>query len=389
MAKPGSSSPKPKAGRTVAADGKAQHNDLYRKLLLRRDLLASASEGAFYVPFIGDGDIAVELYPDRAIYGADLDPERVATAAKRLPDAEVRVFDCDAWPFTDVDATFAVADLDSYAHPYVPLESFLAGAKLADRLVIFGTDGMRQAIKRTGTLPALPKCKGPKGNLLDRRKVYNGWWPKHILPYLERTLAPRTITRSVKYQTTDMVYWGIVADLADLGPAAAAGNDQLAAVESALFGAAKTGNIPAITLWLQRHPPAPNAQPSKEGRPTKRTPATRTVILEALTAGNTRTAACKVAGIGLDTLSAWGKSDAEFLGALEKAEAEAELSHLANIVAADKRGVWTADAWWLERRRHADYGRRDIYRDNDPGSMSDVDAFLLAETAPPPPDAPE
>ncbi len=40
-----------------------QSVDIHRKLLLRKELLGKAGElaGAFYVPFIGDGDIAVEL----------------------------------------------------------------------------------------------------------------------------------------------------------------------------------------------------------------------------------------------------------------------------------------------------------------------------------------
>ena len=61
-----------------------QHVDLYRKLLLRRHLLRWASDGAAYVPFIGDGDIAAQLYGERTIYGADLDPERVEVARGRL-----------------------------------------------------------------------------------------------------------------------------------------------------------------------------------------------------------------------------------------------------------------------------------------------------------------
>lgn len=53
-----------------------QHVDLYRKVLLRRKLLALAVEGAAYVPFIGDGDIALELYAGKhQIFGADLDEQ--------------------------------------------------------------------------------------------------------------------------------------------------------------------------------------------------------------------------------------------------------------------------------------------------------------------------
>jgi hypothetical protein len=61
-----------------------QHVDLHRKLALRRALLRGCPAGAVYVPFIGDGDIAAELYADRMVYGADLDPNRSATARARL-----------------------------------------------------------------------------------------------------------------------------------------------------------------------------------------------------------------------------------------------------------------------------------------------------------------
>lgn len=94
--------------RTGAVQGTStgkQHQDLYRKLLLRRQLLLSAPAGAAYVPFCGDGDIAAEVYAGRTVYAADLDPARVAVTQGRVT-GECIVGDCDAWPFPGCEATF-------------------------------------------------------------------------------------------------------------------------------------------------------------------------------------------------------------------------------------------------------------------------------------------
>jgi hypothetical protein len=385
MANAGSSTPK-RAGKIAASTGKAQHVDLHRKILLRRDLLASASEGAFYVPFIGDGDIAVELYSGRTIYGADLDPERVATAAKRLPGSTVRVFDCDAWPFPDVEEPFALADLDSYSNPYKALVSFWQNAKLADRVVIFGTDGMLNANRdsRTRILVPLPRSGVKEGTLSQRRHQRSTWWVETVLPFLEKTLASYRISQQMHYLRYDMLYWGVVvertASAPDLGPPPEVATDERSQVEKALYDAARSGNIPAIALWLERHPaPLP---PHPPGHPTKRTPEAREIILLALKGGNTRTHSAQAAGISLDTLAKWETDDPEFGGAVQKAQAEAVLSMLEHVRAAAPKS-WQAAAWFLERRYYQDYGRHDIYREADPGSLTDVDAFLRLPAATP------
>lgn len=95
------------------------------------------------------------------------------------------------------------------------------------------------------------------------------------------------------------------------------------------------------------------------GRPSKYTPETSKLILDALSAGNTRKASSQYAGITDDTLLNWMKRNSDFRLAVEKAEAQAEISHVLNIRKAAGDGTWTASAWWLERRRHQDWGRRD------------------------------
>lgn len=91
----------------------------------------------------------------------------------------------------------------------------------------------------------------------------------------------------------------------------------------------------------------------------RRTDATRELILQALRDGNTRTAAAAYAGIRRETLWKWIEASDTFGNEVQKAEADAELRHVANIVRAGQEGNWTASAWWLERRRYADWGRKD------------------------------
>ena len=92
---------------------------------------------------------------------------------------------------------------------------------------------------------------------------------------------------------------------------------------------------------------------------SKYTPECVETILTALRAGNTRTASSAYARISLDTFSAWTKRYSDFLGAVEKAEADAEVAMVANIRKVVGEGTWTAAAWWLERRRYKDWGKID------------------------------
>jgi hypothetical protein len=82
-------------------------------------------------------------------------------------------------------------------------------------------------------------------------------------------------------------------------------------------------------------------------------------VVDALAAGNTRGAASAYAGISQKTFERWRKRYVEFDEAVKNAEARAEVGHVANIAQAARSGNWTASAWWLERRRHEDWGRKD------------------------------
>lgn len=80
--------------------------------------------------------------------------------------------------------------------------------------------------------------------------------------------------------------------------------------------------------------------------------------LTALENGCTMQAAAGYAGVSRQALYGWMDRDPDFRAAVEQAQDKAESSFTAAVVAAVPKN-WQAAAWWLERRRHADYGRRD------------------------------
>jgi hypothetical protein len=199
-----------------------QHVDLHRKVLMRRNLLRVGVPGSCYVPFIGDGDIAVQLYTDRRIYGADLDPNRIAVAGHRLPEADLRIADCDHWPFRGLDDPIAIADFDAYAYPYDSFRAFWEHAVKADRLAMFFTDGQGLNIEWKGRwhepdgrevrAPGFEQGKSG-GDMLVRRKAWSTWFIGHIWPYLLGVVEPewRPLHR-FRYIRGIVVYWGCILE---------------------------------------------------------------------------------------------------------------------------------------------------------------------------------
>jgi hypothetical protein len=53
------------------------------------------------------------------------------------------------------------------------------------------------------------------------------------------------------------------------------------------------------------------------------------------------------------------RDDSTFSNAVTRAEAEAEVACTGTIKKAAQDGDWHAAAWWLERRRAEDWGRKD------------------------------
>jgi hypothetical protein len=203
--------------------GQKQHVELHRKLLLRRALLKDALPGAVYVPFCGDGDIAEALYWDRPIWAADLDEDRVAAFGRRIPDATVIAADCDSWPFAGESVPFAVADFDSYAYPYASFRTWWAEAQRTSRVVLFFTDGERQAITRAGTYRTPAGEKVGDLDLTGKRRLINAYLTGVVKPWFEQHVAPWQVLRYRSYLRGSMLYWGAIvqnpeaADLPKLG----------------------------------------------------------------------------------------------------------------------------------------------------------------------------
>jgi transposase len=101
------------------------------------------------------------------------------------------------------------------------------------------------------------------------------------------------------------------------------------------------------------------------GRPTKLTPDLQRQVCDALRRGAYVETAAAMAGVSKVTLYGWLKLGAreeegphvEFLNAVEKAQAEAEMRDLDRVDAAAEGGTWQAAAWRLERRSAERWGR--------------------------------
>lgn len=135
------------------------------------------------------------------------------------------------------------------------------------------------------------------------------------------------------------------------------------------------------------------AKNGKEGRPPKLTPTVQDKICALIAKGNYIRTACLVAGITQRTYERWierGEAGASgdqlyvtFVEEIKKAEAEAEALRVSRIELAGQGGAlltrttrtmrngceevhetyqapqWQADAWFLERKNAAEWGRRD------------------------------
>jgi transposase len=102
----------------------------------------------------------------------------------------------------------------------------------------------------------------------------------------------------------------------------------------------------------------------EKGRPTKLTPKLTEHICELLRWGNYIETACNYAGVSKQTLYDWMKLGnrenqgihRDFLDAVHKAMAEAEMRDVQNIHNAAKTD-WKASAWRLERKYPTKWGR--------------------------------
>lgn len=198
---------------SVATPKQVQHSGLYRKLLMRRHLMQRhAVPGAAYVPFIGDGDIAVRLYTDRRIYGADLDADRVAIARDQLalahaPPTRISIANCNDWPFPGLETRIAIADFDAYSYPYESFRSFWREAHKASPLVVFFTDGQGHPLKHIGHWRR-PDGSSGTADRFRRRRIYNHYLVREIRPWFEAVIRPWRVLDLWRYKQADILYWG-------------------------------------------------------------------------------------------------------------------------------------------------------------------------------------
>jgi len=191
----------------MPTNAQRQHVLLFRKELQRKRMLRWALPGPIYVPFIGDGDIAVKLYQDRPIYGADLDPKRVAMAQSRLK-GDIREGDCDTWLFGDVKAKFAVADFDAYDHPYPAFEAFWQNAQKLNRLVMFFTDGHRQAILRLGIHVWPDGHTTYPANMYEKQPPNYFYLSRYVWPWFEDYVGNQwRVLERMRYTRQTITYW--------------------------------------------------------------------------------------------------------------------------------------------------------------------------------------
>ena len=105
--------------------------------------------------------------------------------------------------------------------------------------------------------------------------------------------------------------------------------------------------------------PKPKAQPERgRGRPSKYTQEIVDRICYSLSQGNTRTTAAICAGISKETFYQYLNEFPDFSDAIKRAEEQA-VEHYVNVIHAASGQTWQAAAWYLERRRPADFSKQD------------------------------
>lgn len=276
---------------------KKQHVEFQRKIKIRKTLLEKAgkSTGAYYIPFIGEGDIAAALYSDKQIYGADIDPAMVETARSRLPGAEIIVADCDKYPFKKNIDTFGLADFDAYSYPYDSFRSFFEGANIGSQCVLIFTDGTKQAILRTGRYHRPDGTKVRLTKVTEKRKAYNFYFNKEVLPWFEEYIKPWEVVYITKYLRNDQLYWGAL----------------IARPDSKALHNEKT--------YIDKT----NINESSKIKPYKFDDIKKAKYLQHISNGHTRGYAATLVGVHRSTIVDHMKANKEFAEAVSEAETDA------------------------------------------------------------------
>ena len=310
-----------------------QHVELHRKTNLRRDLLQKAVPGAAYVPYIGDGDIAAELYMDRAIYGADKDQARLDTAAGRLPGSTVVRGDCEGWPLAqliDQDIPpFAVADFDAYGDPYKGFDAFWQQAPKADTLVVFFTDGLRLKMQQSNWVYELEPHKWHRVDTRNEARTrLNFWLPRYVRPWLEQLVAPWIVAEVKQYTRNHMLYFG------------------------AVLQAPQTAMAPSQEAEAPTHvPDQSDALHTRiRGGPRKFAGARLERFLNHLAGGLRRGEALKAVDISRETFAKRMREDELFHQLVQFAELEANEVIEGALFESGKAGNVQAQKYWLNNR---------------------------------------
>lgn len=282
----------------MAEKSQKQHVDIQRKIKLRQQLLEKAGKltGACYIPFIGEGDIAVALYSDNKIYGADIDSAMVETAKSRLPNADIVIADCDEFPFIGSKATYSLADFDAYSYPYNSFRSFFKGAKIGSQCVLFFTDGTKQAILRTGRYHKPNGAKVRLKTKTEKREAYNFYFNKEVLLWFEEYIKPWTIVYITKYLRGDQCYWGAIIE--------------------------KPGESHIEDTHIEK-PHIKRKDQKGTSKPYKLDTIKKEEYLEQLRNGHTRGYAATLVGVGRSTIYDHMKADKGFAEAISEAETDA------------------------------------------------------------------
>jgi hypothetical protein len=99
-------------------------------------------------------------------------------------------------------------------------------------------------------------------------------------------------------------------------------------------------------------------QKKKRGRKCTYSLEKADLIIKYLEAGNTRKASYEALGIDDRTFYRWIEKYDNFAYRIKEAEARAEIRNVA-ISNKAAQTSWQASAWWLERRRKEDYGKKE------------------------------
>jgi hypothetical protein len=134
-------------------------------------------------------------------------------------------------------------------------------------------------------------------------------------------------------------------------------------------------------------------------RPTKLTPELQAAICQSIRDGNTRETAAGCQGISPTSLYEWlarGEKEkkgiyTEFSEAVKKADHDATAAKVKVVHNAAQADNWYAAAWWLERRRYGDWGKKErldvMGADGDPVELLLVTKVIRAadDDSPPAP----